>query len=117
MPNPQYYRMMKDNKIVGFKRVTTEFLPIDGNKWQLHPLTPQYLDAQILSKYPKGINKIPPAMNWTEAIKHLNEIKSEYLTLPRESNWFPLGQIRHMEARWDDGERSEQLYKEIMALK
>ncbi len=46
MPNPEYYRLMKGNKITGFKRVTTEFLPVDGHKWQLEPIDPDPSDER-----------------------------------------------------------------------
>jgi hypothetical protein len=55
-------------------------------------------------------------MRYSEAIDHLITVKRQYQELPPQSSWFVLEQIRKLEARWDDGERTQQLYDEIMAM-
>lgn len=117
MPNPQYYRLMKNNKIVGFKRVTTEYLAVESTKWQLDPIDHNHFEEQKLSKHPKGINGYPLAMDWAEAIRHLNKIKSQLnASINGTGGWY-IDRIRYLVGRFDDGERSEELYQEMMALK
>lgn len=53
---------------------------------------------------------------WEDAKLHLKTIRSQYLALPLSSSWFALSQIRDMEARLEKGERTEQLFNEIMSM-
>ncbi len=65
-----YYRLMNGNRVTGFERVITEFLPITGferviteflpiagNKWQFEPLN--YVTRFKLSTKPVGIASLP----------------------------------------------------------
>lgn len=38
MKNPVYYRLMLDDRFIGFKRIVTEYLPASHTTWQLAPL-------------------------------------------------------------------------------
>jgi len=51
--NPQYYQLIKDRHIIGFKRVVTEYLPAGANQWQLEPIG--HDESYQLSVLPMGI--------------------------------------------------------------
>lgn len=55
----QYYRLMKGEKVVGFKRVTTEYIDMADNKWKLESIS---YDSEIkLSTLPLGLNRMKRA--------------------------------------------------------
>ena len=58
MKNPVYFRLIKDEKFVGFKRVVTEFLPAGHNTWQLDPIEHNPDDTQILNRPAVGIENL-----------------------------------------------------------
>lgn len=58
MKNPEYFRLMKDEKFVGFKRVVTEFLPASHTTWQLDPVEHDPEDTQKLSRPAMGIETL-----------------------------------------------------------
>ena len=55
-------------------------------------------------------------MDWIEAYKYLAELINMYQKIPYESGWFVLSQLKKLNQRYSTGERTEQLYKEIMAM-
>jgi len=58
MANPEYFRLMKDERFVGFKRVVTEFLPASHTTWQLDPIEHDAEDTQKLSRPAVGIENL-----------------------------------------------------------
>jgi len=59
MANPEYYRMMKDGRFVGFKRVVTEYLAAGHSRWRL--IEEAHDETQKLSEPAVGIKKLPRA--------------------------------------------------------
>lgn len=55
MKNPEYYRLIKNESFVGFKRVVTEFLPAGHTRWQLDPIDYDAEDTKKLSRPAMGI--------------------------------------------------------------
>lgn len=55
MKNPEYYRLVKDEIFVGFKRVVTEFLPAGHATWQLEPIEYDEAETKKLSSPPMGV--------------------------------------------------------------
>jgi len=55
MKNPVYYRLVKDGKFVGFKRVVTEFLPAGHATWQLELIEGDEAETEKLSGPPMGV--------------------------------------------------------------
>jgi len=59
-------------------------------------------------------------LDWDRAKLHLEEVKEAYASLvetPNVNPWFGLGVIVAAESRFKRGERTRELYEEIMALK
>ena len=55
----QYYRLMKGEKVVGFRRVTTEYIDLADDKWKLESIS---CDSEIkLSTLPLGLNRMKRA--------------------------------------------------------
>lgn len=54
MNNPVNYRLMKDGKFAGFKRIVTEWLPPGANRWQLDSIPHDEEETQKLSKPAMG---------------------------------------------------------------
>lgn len=52
MEKPRYYRLTKGNRIVGFRRITNEYISMTGS-WQDESL--DYDDATLLTTPPIGI--------------------------------------------------------------
>lgn len=55
MKNPVYFRLMKDESFVGFKRVVTEYLPAGHSRWQFDPIEHDPEDTQKLGRPAVGI--------------------------------------------------------------
>ena len=55
-------------------------------------------------------------MNWAEAEEHMKNTANMYKTLPYQSAWFVIKQLEQMHERYMAGERTQQLYDEIMSL-
>jgi len=55
MKNPEYYRLIKDGRFVGFKRVVTEYLAAGHSKWLL--TEEPHDETQRLSKPGDGVLK------------------------------------------------------------
>lgn len=55
MNNPQYYRLKKDERFVGFKRIVIEYLPATQSRWQLDPFPHDSEATQKLSQPAMGI--------------------------------------------------------------
>ena len=55
-------------------------------------------------------------MDWSIAFQHLEDLVNVYKELPAESAWFVLNLLRTLRERYEKGERTEQFYKEIMAM-
>ena len=53
MANPGYFRLVKNGRFVGFKRIITEFLPAGHSMWGLDEL--EHDEAQKLSRPATGI--------------------------------------------------------------
>lgn len=53
---------------------------------------------------------------WGKALKHLDEIAMQYKKLPWESAWFAMGQLGKLKIRIQQGERTQQLYDEIISM-
>lgn len=58
MENPEYFRLIKNEQFVGFKRVVTEYLPASHNAWQLDPIEHDPEDTQKLSRPAMGIESL-----------------------------------------------------------
>lgn len=58
MKNIVYFRLIKDEKFVGFKRVVTEFLPAGQKIWQLDPIEHNPEGTQKLSRPAMGIENL-----------------------------------------------------------
>ena len=56
MKNPEYFRLFKNGRFVGFKRIVTEFLPAGHSLWQHAEL--EHDEAQILSRPAIGIENL-----------------------------------------------------------
>jgi len=55
MRNPEYFRLVKNEGFVGFKRVITEYLPAGHSRWQLAPIDHDQEDTKKLSRPAMGI--------------------------------------------------------------
>ena len=55
MKNPVYYRLTKNERFVGFKRIVTEYLPAAETKWQLRPVDHDEDEIRKLSQPAVGI--------------------------------------------------------------
>jgi len=55
-------------------------------------------------------------MDWSIAFQRLENLVNFYKKLPAESAWFVLNLLHTLRERYEKGERTEQLYKEIMAI-
>lgn len=55
MQNPEYFRLMKDGRFAGFKRVVTEYLPAGHSTWQLAQVEHNPSETQKLSRPALGI--------------------------------------------------------------
>ena len=55
MKNPEYYRLIKAGRFVGFKRVVTEYLPAGHSAWQFDRLEHDPEETQRLSRPAAGI--------------------------------------------------------------
>ena len=53
--NPEYFRLKKEGRFVGFKRVVTEFMPAGHSSWQLEPIEHNPEETQKLSEPAMGI--------------------------------------------------------------
>lgn len=58
MKNPQYYRLTKDGRFVGFKRIVTEYLQASHTRWQLTPIPHDEDETQKLWKPAMGIGTL-----------------------------------------------------------
>jgi len=58
MKNPEYFRLFKNDRFVGFKRVVTEFLPAAAARWQLDPMDHDEKETQRLSRPAMGIETL-----------------------------------------------------------
>ena len=58
MKNPEYFRLIKDESFVGFKRIVTEYLPAAANRWQLDPVPHDTEATQKLSRPAMGIETL-----------------------------------------------------------
>ena len=54
MKNPAYFRLFKDGRFVGFKRVITEYLPAAATRWQLDSFPHDEDATQSLSRPAMG---------------------------------------------------------------
>lgn len=50
MKNPEYFRLIKDGRFVGFKRIVTEYLPAGHNMWWLNEIEHDTEDTKRLNK-------------------------------------------------------------------
>lgn len=55
-------------------------------------------------------------LNWDEAKAHLDTVEGLYKDIPYQSSWFALGVIGAIRKRYNDGERTPELHKEIMEM-
>lgn len=55
-------------------------------------------------------------MDWEKAKQYLKDVTEMYKTLPYQSAWFVVDQLAWLTTRLESGERTEQLYKKIMAM-
>ena len=58
MKNPVYYRLMKDRKFAGFKRIVTEYLPAGHSVWRLARVDHDPGETQKLSRAAMGIENL-----------------------------------------------------------
>lgn len=58
MKNPVYFRMIKDGRFVGFKRIVTEYLPAGSSRWQLTLVKHNPEETQRLSRPAMGIESL-----------------------------------------------------------
>lgn len=58
MKNPHYFRLKKDGKFAGFKRIVTEYLSPGCGKWQLNPIPHDEGETESLSKPAMGIDNL-----------------------------------------------------------
>ena len=56
-------------------------------------------------------------LDWDKAKKRLDTLHKRYNELPASSSWFALSVLEKLRERFVDGERSEELYNEIMNFK
>lgn len=61
MKNPEYFRLIKGGRFVGFKRIITEFLPAGRNIWQLDRIEHDPEETQKLSTPAVGIGAMKRA--------------------------------------------------------
>ena len=61
MRNPEYFRLNKGGRFVGFKRVVTEFLPAGRSMWQLERIEHDPEETERLSRPAVGINSMKRA--------------------------------------------------------
>lgn len=62
----------------------------------------------------------PEKLNWVEARKHLNEKIEEYKNLignPQANPVFALALLHRLKGRMSQGERTPELYRDIMNMK
>lgn len=55
MKNPEYFRLFKNGRFVGFKRIVTEYLPAGHSTWQFDRLEHEPEETQKLSRPAAGI--------------------------------------------------------------
>lgn len=60
--NPKYYRLVIDEEIVGYKRITVEYIHRNGSRWQLEPISHE--DSFYVTAPPMGISKLPRPRVW-----------------------------------------------------
>lgn len=79
MKNPEYFRLIKDGRFVGFKRIVTEYLPAGHSEWQLDQLEHDPKEIQRLSSPAMGIETIkrPKFAGQTRNIKVSKEAKED----------------------------------------
>ncbi len=53
---------------------------------------------------------------WEKAKKHLEDTAAQYKKIPFESAWFVMGQLGKLKIRIEQGERTRQLYDEIISM-
>jgi len=53
MSNPKYYRLMRDGRLAGFKRVVVEYNAAGSEQWKLG--CPEGLDEYSLTSAPMGV--------------------------------------------------------------
>jgi len=58
MKNPEYFRLVKDGRFVGFKRIVIEYLPASHTTWQLDQIEHDSEDTQKLSRPALGIETL-----------------------------------------------------------
>ena len=58
-----------------------------------------------------------PDLNWDEAEERLKKLIKRYERLPAKNGWFSLRELRKAEQRFLNGERTADLYQEIMSYK
>lgn len=58
MKNPEYFRLIKNGRFAGFKRVVTEYLPASHSTWQLDEIEHDPEDTQKLSRPAMGIETL-----------------------------------------------------------
>lgn len=56
MKNPEYFRLSKDGRFVGFKRIVTEYLAAGHSKWMINEIEND--EAQKLSRPATGIERL-----------------------------------------------------------
>lgn len=60
-----------------------------------------------------------PVLNWAATLKQLESVTSEYRSLigtPGVNPFFAIGVIAAAQKRFDDGEKTQELYDEIWAI-
>ena len=58
MKNPEYFRLVKDGRFVGFKRIVTEYLPAGQNVCQLKWIDHDSEETRRLGKPAIGIETL-----------------------------------------------------------
>lgn len=55
-------------------------------------------------------------LNWDVTEKHFNEIREAYQNLPVMSGAFGLSLLNKLHSRFESGERTQELFDEMMAV-
>ena len=58
MKNPHYERLVLDGHLVGIRRTVVEYLPSDGDLWQLEPIRYNPNETVKLMEPPAGIDSL-----------------------------------------------------------
>ncbi len=57
-----------------------------------------------------------PALDWDAALAHFEVYEQAYKELPLASSWFALATLSTLRARYDKGERTPELYNDMMEV-